>query len=221
MNRNFVSNNDETLRLFENSILEFLSKVNHLFPILFYTPIIVLLITFGVIKGGIEILDLFMSIVVGFSFWVFLEYVLHRFMYHLEIESDSGRRFHHIIHGVHHDYPCDSRRIVTLPIVSIPLFLGIFFAFKPLATNLGIEASFLTFYAGIIIGYLFYDETHYSIHHRKIKNKFWLEVKKHHLLHHYQNSSLGFSISFPFVDKVFGTGFTQEKKDSDSIYDER
>ena len=39
---------------------------------------------------------------VGFALWHFLEYVLHRFAFHLVPRSHAGITFHFLLHGIHH-----------------------------------------------------------------------------------------------------------------------
>jgi sterol desaturase/sphingolipid hydroxylase (fatty acid hydroxylase superfamily) len=78
------------------------------------------------------------------------------------------------------------------------------------------NANVLPFFAGFLIGYLFYDITHYAIHHFNIHNKFWLAIKIHHSKHHYQNPGLGYGVSQPTWDYVFGTTFSEK----DSIVSE-
>ena len=97
------------------------------------------------------------------------------------------------------------------PSVSIPLallfYIIYFFAFGEINVN--------PFYAGFLVGYLFYDITHYAIHHFNMKNKFWLAIKNHHMIHHYKHDDLGFGVSQPIWDHVFGTTFPEKKSDKE------
>jgi len=70
----------------------------------------------------------------------------------------------------------------------------------------------LPFFSGFIIGYLFYDLTHYAIHHFNMHNKFWLEIKNHHMLHHYHDQYKGYGVSSPLWDLVFGSMFDKKSK---------
>ena len=69
------------------------------------------------------------------------------------------------------------------------------------------------FFVGFIAGYLFYDMTHYAVHHFNIRNKLWLALKKHHIRHHYENPGLGFGVSSPLWDEVIGTNFPKKEND--------
>ena len=66
------------------------------------------------------------------------------------------------------------------------------------------------FFAGFLIGYLFYDITHYAIHHFNMKSEYWLKIKNHHMLHHYKEDNKGFGVSFPLWDYIFRTRFSKK-----------
>ena len=62
-------------------------------------------------------------------------------------------------------------------------------------------------FAGGTLGYIMYDITHYVLHHTKLP-KYFQTVKRLHLEHHYKNYELGFGVTSPFWDVVFGTELT-------------
>jgi sterol desaturase/sphingolipid hydroxylase (fatty acid hydroxylase superfamily) len=140
--------------------------------------------------------------------WTITEYLLHRFIFHLELKSKIGARIHFIFHGVHHDYPSDSRRLVMPPSVSIPLATLFYFLFSFLIG----DVSVLPFFAGFLIGYLFYDISHYAIHHFNMHSKFWLAIKNHHIKHHYQDPDKGYGVSSPLWDYVFRTHYPTKEE---------
>src|SRR5438034_1200529 len=66
----------------------------------------------------------------GILLWTLIEYLIHRYIFHYEPKTRWGKQLHFVIHGVHHDYPNDARRLVMPPVISIPLaflFFGLFF----------------------------------------------------------------------------------------------
>ena len=147
-----------------------------------------------------------MSIVGLFAFglfiWTLTEYLLHRFVFHYEPKTNIGKRLHFLAHGVHHDYPNDSLRLVMPPVISLPLaalFYGMFLFL--------LGATFLPpFFAGFLVGYLFYDMIHYATHHAPMTTTAaGLWVKKHHMRHHYQMDDQFYGVSTPLWDYVFGT----------------
>jgi len=206
MPKNFVSNKDETVRMFENNFMEALSRVHPSVPLIIYVPIIFYMLYLSINVFGIEILSIVGLILVGLFVWTVTEYFLHRFIFHWELKSKIGAQIHFIFHGVHHDYPSDSRRLVMPPSVSIPLAALFYFMFRAI-----LGASLVhPFFIGFLIGYLFYDITHYAIHHFNMHNKFWLMIKNHHMKHHYQDSHKGYGVSTPLWDVIIGTNFSNK-----------
>lgn len=208
MAKNFVSNKDETVRMFESNFLEAFSRVHFTVPIIIYLPVLVYLIylSFAVhYLSALTVAGLFIS---GIAFWSLTEYLLHRFIFHFPAKSKLGKKIHFIFHGVHHDYPSDSKRLVMPPSVSIPLAVIFYFVFLLVFG----QELMLPFFAGFILGYLFYDITHYAIHHFNMHNKFWLAIKNHHMLHHFQDEYKGYGVSTPFWDYIFRTNFDKIKK---------
>jgi sterol desaturase/sphingolipid hydroxylase (fatty acid hydroxylase superfamily) len=212
MPKNFVSNKDETVRMFENDFLEALSRVHWSVPMWFFVPIILLLLYIGFFIHSLSFLNSVILIILGLIVWTLTEYILHRFVFHYHPKSKWGKRIHFIIHGVHHDYPKDSKRLVMPPSLSLPLATLFFIFFNTLFNN----ANVFPFFAGFLTGYLFYDISHYAIHHFNMHGKFWLSIKNHHAKHHYQNPGLGFGVSQPAWDYVFHTSFSEKENSKEA-----
>lgn len=198
----FVSNSTESSRMFRREWMEVLSKVHFSVPLFLYVPLVSWCLwdaprawaSAGLFAGGLLA-------------WTFVEYVLHRFVFHWAPPGKIGARIHFIFHGVHHDYPNDRLRLVMPPSVSIPLAV-IFFLFYN--TLMGAPTVY-PFFAGFVTGYLFYDMMHYAMHHLNWKNPLWQRLKQHHMLHHYQHPDKGFGVSNPLWDYVFNTTFRLNK----------
>lgn len=208
MAKNFVSNKDESARLFKSDFLEFFTHVHPVLPLLVYVPVVSYFLYQAILDpeiGTYAILSLFVG---GLFFWTFAEYILHRFVFHYEPTSGWGKKLHFLMHGIHHDYPQDSKRLVMPPAVSLPLaalFYGLF------TVTMGVTATG-PFFAGFIVGYLGYDMIHYATHHFAMKSPVGLWLKKHHMRHHYQTDDLYYGVSNPLWDYVFGT-MKQEKEE--------
>jgi sterol desaturase/sphingolipid hydroxylase (fatty acid hydroxylase superfamily) len=99
----------------------------------------------------------------------------------------------------------DSRRLVMPPSVSIPLAIIFYNIFRYILGHNFIPP----FFAGFLLGYLFYDMMHFSIHHYNFHNKLFLFIKKHHMKHHYMDNSKGYGVSYPLWDVVYSTNFDQ------------
>lgn len=210
--KNYISNKDETVRMFENDLLEALSHVHWTVPLWLYIPVVLAFVyrTFFVFHLSFGIFILYFA--VGIAVWTLTEYSLHRFIFHYPAKSKIGKKLHFIFHGVHHDYPNDTKRLVMPPSVSIPLAIIFYILFFNI---FGVELV-SPFFAGFLTGYIFYDTTHYAVHHFSIKNKFWLAIKKHHMLHHYKHADKGFGVSQPAWDYILGTTFPDRKRKNSS-----
>jgi sterol desaturase/sphingolipid hydroxylase (fatty acid hydroxylase superfamily) len=207
MTKLYVSNKDETARMFKSDILEAFSKVHWTVPLWVFIPIISFFLYRAIFTFEMTFISIAGYFVLGLFIWTITEYLLHRFIFHFPAKSEFGKRIHFIFHGVHHDYPNDTKRLVMPPSVSLPLAALFFFLFL---FTLG-SVTVNPFFAGFLIGYLFYDITHYAIHHFNMKNKFWLAIKNHHMIHHYKHDNLGFGVSIPFWDHIFGTTYPKKK----------
>ena len=208
MAKNFVSNKDETVRMFKSDFLEAFSKVHFSVPLYIYLPVISYFLYKSIMVFNIPGLNIFYLVLLGIIVWSFTEYSLHRFVFHHQPKSPFGAKMHFIFHGVHHDYPSDSKRLVMPPSVSIPLAALFYFLFESILTRVMVAP----FFVGFLTGYLFYDMTHYAVHHFNLHNRFWLAIKKHHMKHHYQDATKGFGVSSPVWDKIIGTDFPKTKE---------
>jgi sterol desaturase/sphingolipid hydroxylase (fatty acid hydroxylase superfamily) len=197
----YVSNKDESARLFKSDFLELFTHVHWSVPIIIYLPVVIFFLVEG---AGNPVIGLGRGVamfLVGLFIWSFTEYILHRFVFHYEPKSELGKRIHFLTHGVHHDYPNDSKRLVMPPSVSVPLALLFYFLFR-----LVVGENFVApFFAGFIFGYILYDEIHYATHHAPMKSAVGQFLKHYHVLHHYRDPAKRYGVSSPLWDYVFGT----------------
>ncbi len=98
---------------------------------------------------NISALNIFVLLIGGVAAWSLAEYVLHRYIFHFKATSEFGKRIHFMFHGVHHDYPSDSKRLVMPPSVSVPLALLFFFLFRLIFGQLHDDAFLFRFYFGL------------------------------------------------------------------------
>ena len=186
-------------QMFDNRLLDKLSRVHPATPLVIYGPIVVLLVVLG--AREMSTLAVIGSVLGGYVVWTLTEYWLHRIVFHFEPDNAFGHRLHFIIHGVHHDHPNDPKRLVMPPGASIPLallFTGLF------VLVLG-SPLWMPFEAGFLAGYLFYDMTHYYLHHHRPKSALGRRLRELHMRHHFQDDTTWFGVSAPWWDRVFGT----------------
>ena len=200
----YVSNAEESSRLFKSNFLEFFSKVHFIVPFIIFAPAICYFIYIGI---GQSPLNMLFAFGLGLFVWTIIEYVMHRFVFHFHPSSPVGKRLHYIFHGVHHAFPKDRLRLVLPPLMSIPLASFFFFLFSSFTES----PLFNPFFAGFLFGYLCYDMLHYAIHHVNFKGKLWNILKTNHLKHHYVDDTKGFGVSSTMWDQVAKSGFTKRK----------
>lgn len=211
MPKNYISNSKESVRMFKSDLLESVSKVHYSVPLFIFIPIIIYFAWKAIWEQQLSIASFALYYLFGLFIWSLTEYVMHRFVFHLEPKKGNKmlERIHFIFHGVHHDYPSDAHRLVMPPSVSIPLSAAFYFMFSFFLETGPLAA----FFSAFMSGYLFYDMTHYMLHHANFKNRFWKKLKKHHMLHHYDDATKGYGVSSPLWDKVFSSDFLNRKND--------
>ncbi|MDX2190223.1 MAG: sterol desaturase family protein [Bacteroidota bacterium] len=213
MPKNFVSNKDESVRMFRDAFLDKISRVHFSVPLYLYVPVILICIYRAFFIFQTNFFVFIGLVVIGFFLWTFTEYNLHRFIFHYQPKSEIGKRLHFITHGVHHDYPNDSMRLVMVPAISMPLCV-IFYTIFFILFGANLVDSF---FVGYVIGYLFYDLSHYALHHANFKNKFWQQLKQNHMKHHYMEPDRGYGVSTTFWDHVYQSRFRKEDKKIEEV----
>ncbi|RAK78401.1 fatty acid alpha-hydroxylase [Aspergillus fijiensis CBS 313.89] len=141
----------------------------------------------------------------GLFLWTLIEYLMHRFLFHIDHylpDNRVGLTLHFLLHGIHHYLPMDKYRLVMPP----TLFVVLATPFWKLAHAVFFYNWYaaLTVYCGGIFGYICYDMTHYFLHHRNLP-MYYKQLKKYHLQHHFADFDNGFGVTSRFWDQVFGT----------------
>ena len=103
MSKNFVSNKDETVRMFESDFMEVFSRVHFSVPLFIYMPVIFYFLYRSIFLYELSAVSIFALVILGVAVWTLTEYNLHRFIFHFEFKSELGHKIHFIFHGVHHD----------------------------------------------------------------------------------------------------------------------
>ncbi len=190
-----------TTRMFESDFLEYFSRIHPATPFVVWLPVASFVIYRSVSRHDVSAAGIVGLFFLGWLAWSFVEYILHRYVFHWTKDTPLGRRIHFLLHGVHHDFPSDKDRLVMPLGVSIPLGI-IFYALFHWLMGLHFGEPF---FAGFTIGYLAYDGTHYYVHHFKQTTRLGKFLRKHHMLHHHADHEGGFGVSSPLWDLVFNT----------------
>jgi sterol desaturase/sphingolipid hydroxylase (fatty acid hydroxylase superfamily) len=195
--------------IFENPFLEKFTKTNPAVTIVFYTGIICtfLFLDYRLTHTGFA--DTVLLYIAGLFTWTLMEYILHRFVFHIDEYFPSVpmlKRLHYILHGIHHDHPTDEERLFMPPVpgtIIAFLMFGFWYLF------LGDFAY--AFMAGISNGYLLYSYIHYSIH-LKPASPLFHRPWSHHAKHHFKYHDKAFGVSSPLWDIIFRTMPPKNKK---------
>lgn len=210
-----VSNDADPLsaspRIFENPILDKLSRVHWTVPLVVYLPVVALL---GIASLRSFSLPLVLGpAALGYFLWTLTEYLGHRFLFHYEFPGAIGARIHYLIHGVHHVHPNDPLRLVMPVLLSAPIML---IAHGVARLLFGMPLGYPVL-MGFVVGYIGYDMVHYHVHHRTPRTRLGIALRRAHMLHHFRDPTRGFGVSAPYWDYVFGTAFARTR---DAVVDE-
>ena len=188
----------EHARIFNNPFLEALTRTSPRITLVAYSSYTILLLAFGTTRH-LQLLYMPLVYVGGLLFWSFFEYIMHRYVFHINEHIRGTDRFQFIVHGVHHSHPKDEERVFMPPVPGFlitSLLLGINFLI------MGNAAFFFT--AGMVTGYMIYSYIHYSVHAKPPHPRF-RRLWQHHALHHYKYPDRAFGVSSPLWDIVFRT----------------
>lgn len=195
-------------RLFENPLLDKLSRVHWSMPLFFYAPFVALLGWLSL--KAFSPLAAVGGVLLGYIGWTLIEYFGHRYLFHAELPGKLGARLHFLIHGVHHIHPSDPLRLVMPPLLSAPIMLT---ALLVTRVVFGAPLAY-PILMGFIIGYLAYDMVHYYVHHAEPTTKLGLTLRRLHMLHHFRDHDRAFGVSAPWWDYVFGTQYVTPPRES-------
>ena len=131
-------------------------------------------------------------VLAGLGLYGLMEYVFHRWIYH-------GRRSPaatgHLLHHVNPQAP-----------IAVPFFFPamaaviLWFLFRPVLGE-G-EASLMV--AVLVSNFVYYGLLHHCQHHGRLKVRYFLGIRRHHLIHHHFPDR-NFGLTTTLWDWVFGT----------------
>ena len=199
------NNGRSSIRLFRNPILESLTHVHPVVPLVVWLPVIAVLIWRSLSVHHLPLGPLMFIGVAGLLFWTLTEYSLHRFVFHFPAKTRIPKRLVFLFHGVHHDTPQDKTRLVMPPAGAILIMAMLWLIFSAVIPAPWTEP----FVAFFLVGYLCYDYIHYSTHHFRLGFAAFRYLKRHHMLHHYSKEKARYGVSSPLWDMVFGTTGTR------------
>ncbi len=206
MDHTKLSREEEPIRLFQSDILEFFTHIHPGVVVALWLPVAIYAFIYAARDIRLRWSHVGLGALVGFTIWTFIEYTLHRFVFHFKPRNAWQERASFLFHGIHHAQPRSKTRLVMPPAVSVPLGI-VFYGLFRLVVGQWFRAPgwVAPLFAGFTTGYLAYDLTHYATHHFRMKRGYFKWVRQHHMRHHAQTPDMRFGVSSPLWDYVFGT----------------
>ena len=189
-----------TCQMFETPLIERFSRIHPVTPFVFWLPVLGYA-AYHSFRQGIGAGAFAGLVVLGVLAWTFTEYTLHRWLFHYNGPRPWQKRMYFVLHGVHHDFPQDTDRLVMPLGASIPLGAIFYVLFRLVTGPVLVDSLFV----GFGIGYLIYDGTHYATHHFRMNSRWGRFIKKYHMIHHHTGVDARYGVSSPLWDWVFGT----------------
>lgn len=193
------------IRLFRSAALERLTVVSAPAFILFWSILLPGIAATGTLTAPTPWAPAY--IISGLVGWTITEYLLHRFVFHLETDSTLMQRVVFVIHGNHHADPNDPLRNLMPPVVSLPVG-GVIWAMSFWAFG----AAGTWFFFGFMVGYVGYDLVHYACHQFPMKGRIGRLLKGHHMRHHHLQARGNYAITGMIWDRILSTRISSVKE---------
>ncbi|WP_143962452.1 sterol desaturase family protein [Litoribacter populi] len=192
--------NSGSAKMFDNPVLEKMSRTHISIPIAMFLGIGTLSLYFAITITEIPYsVGLGVSLI-GLLAFTLVEYVMHRYFFHMEPDSKLKDKLQYSVHGVHHDYPKDKDRL------AMPPFISAFYAFVfYVVFTLLMNDYALYFLPGFLVGYSLYLGVHYTVHAYQPPKNFLKILWVNHAIHHYKDPDVAFGVSSPLWDYILGT----------------
>lgn len=192
--------NKGTRVLFNNPILERLSRTNTAVPVSIFLSFSAFLMVWGFINSRFSALSQILVFIVGLLLFSLIEYLVHRYVFHMITNTRLREKIQYMFHGVHHEFPKDTSRLAMPPVVSIVIVTVLYFTFKSLMGD-----HTYGFLPGFITGYSLYLIVHYVVHAYQPPKNFLKVLWINHGIHHYKDHERAFGVSSPLWDYIFRT----------------
>jgi len=186
--------------LFKNKLLDRLTRTHIAVPISLFAIYSVILLYWAVDKIGTSFSMAILLFIGGFLTLTLVEYLVHRFLFHILENKEWKKKLAYTMHGVHHEYPKDKMRLAMPAPLSLALasiFFGIFYL---VMGNLA-----FAFTPGFLMGYAAYLFVHYHVHASKPPKNMFRTLWIHHSIHHFKNQTVAFGVTSPLWDVIFRT----------------
>ena len=192
--------NKGTKQLFENPILEKLSRTHISIPLIIFFSYSGGLLYWNVKNTSLSPLTTIILFFIGLIAFTWVEYNMHRYVFHMKVYTEVRKKLQYTIHGVHHEFPKDKDRLAMPPLLSITIATILLLLFK-----VAMGDFVFAFLPGFMVGYAYYLSVHYMVHAYPPPKNLLKALWVNHSVHHYKDGEVVFGVSSPLWDYIYGT----------------
>ncbi|HEX5171992.1 MAG TPA: sterol desaturase family protein [Cyclobacteriaceae bacterium] len=197
--------NKGTRRLFKNPILERLTRTHISVPLIIFFIYSTVLLYWSATHTSLSFLVTIALFLTGLLTFTWIEYLVHRYLFHMPTYTAVRAKMQYTMHGVHHEFPKDKDRLAMPPLLSITISTILLLVLRVLLGDF-----VFAFLPGFLVGYASYLSIHYMVHAFQPPKNFLKALWVNHGVHHYKDGEIVFGVSSPLWDYVYGT--MREKK---------
>lgn len=187
-------------KLFSSPLLERLTRTNIAVPVSVFFLYAAGLLYWSITRTAISPWTTTGLFFLGLFVFTWVEYNVHRYLFHIPTTTPTRKRFQYVMHGVHHEYPKDKDRLAMPPLLSVAISTVLLIVAKAILH----DYAFSTL-AGFLVGYAAYLFVHYIIHAYSPPKNFMKALWRNHVMHHYKDGEVAFGVTTPLWDFVYGT----------------
>ena len=192
--------NKGTKQLFSNPVLETLSRTHISVPLIIFFIYASALLYWSITHTTLSAWTTVGMFFVGMIAFTWVEYMVHRHVFHMRTFNEWREKFQYTVHGVHHEFPKDKDRLAMPPLLSVTLATVLLLLFRVAMGDFA-----FSFLPGFLVGYSLYLSVHYMVHVYQPPKNFLRALWVNHGVHHYKDGEIVFGVSSPLWDYIYGT----------------
>jgi sterol desaturase/sphingolipid hydroxylase (fatty acid hydroxylase superfamily) len=206
MSADFKPQNKGTKKLFENPILEKLSRTHIAIPLIIFAVYSLSLLYWSITHTSLTATTTVCLFFSGLIIFTWVEYMVHRHVFHMKVINKMREKLQYTMHGVHHEFPKDKDRLAMPPLLSVTISTVLLLLLRLVMGDFA-----FAFLPGFLVGYAAYLGVHYMVHVYPPPKNIFKSLWINHSVHHYKDGEIVFGVSSPLWDYIYGT--MREKKE--------
>ncbi|RAV99391.1 sterol desaturase family protein [Pseudochryseolinea flava] len=200
MNDDVIPKNKGTKQLFKNPVLEKLTRTHISVPLIIFFLYASALLYWSITHTSLTPWTTIGMFAIGFVSFTWVEYNMHRYVFHMKTYTALRAKLQYTIHGVHHEFPKDKDRLAMPPVLSVTIATVLLLLFRVILGDF-----VFSFLPGFLVGYAYYLAVHYMVHAFQPPKNLFKSLWVNHSMHHYRDGESIFGVSSPLWDYIYGT----------------